>query len=103
MTKIVYTDEELARLGEFAGQAVWDEWIAASWMIMWSPTALTQAVLLTPFPMAQTSVVMPLGIGATIAMIRIGRAMDRLFWRGLAPATPVQALAFPKQSALGFA
>ena len=30
MQKIVYTDEELARFREIAGQPVWDEWIAAN-------------------------------------------------------------------------
>lgn len=30
MEKIVYTDEELARFREIAGQPVWDEWIAAN-------------------------------------------------------------------------
>lgn len=30
MTKIVYTDEQLARFKEIAGQPVWDEWIEAN-------------------------------------------------------------------------
>ncbi len=30
MTKIVYTDEELARFREIAGKPVWDKWIAAN-------------------------------------------------------------------------
>lgn len=30
MTKIVYSDEELARFKEIAGQPVWDEWIEAN-------------------------------------------------------------------------
>ncbi len=30
MTKIVYSDEDLARFKEVAGQPVWDEWIAAN-------------------------------------------------------------------------
>ncbi len=30
MTKITYSDEELARFREIAGQPVWDEWIAAN-------------------------------------------------------------------------
>jgi len=30
MTKIVYSDEELTRFKEIAGQPVWDEWIAAN-------------------------------------------------------------------------
>ena len=30
MTKIVYSDEELERFREIAGQPVWDEWIAAN-------------------------------------------------------------------------
>ena len=30
MTKITYTDEQLAEFREVAGQPVWDEWIAAN-------------------------------------------------------------------------
>jgi len=30
MTKIVYTDEELAKFKEIAGKPVWDEWIEAN-------------------------------------------------------------------------
>lgn len=48
-----------------------------SWMILWAPTALTQAVLFTSFPGAEASTVIPLGLAASVVMILIGRHMDR--------------------------
>lgn len=73
-----------------------------SWMIMWSPTALTQAVLFTTFPSIDQSITIVLGIGAAVIMILIGRFEDRLRWRNvqLPPVTEAQAL--PVQSALRF-
>lgn len=54
-----------------------------SWMIMWAPTALTQAVLFTAFPGANTGLVILLGIGASIVMVLLGRVVDRVAWQGL--------------------
>jgi hypothetical protein len=51
-----------------------------SWMIMWSPTALTQAVLFTSFPAVDSAVVMVLGISASLLMILIGRLEEH--WSG---------------------
>jgi hypothetical protein len=73
-----------------------------SWMIMWSPTALTQAVLFTSFPGADLSVVIPLGILASIVMILIGRMVDRHEWRNTEEAPATTQLAFPKRSAVRF-
>lgn len=70
-----------------------------SWMIMWSPTALTQAVLFTSIPSIDLSVTISLGIAAAVIMVLIGRFEDRIRWRGVdLPATtqmqslPVQAI-----------
>ncbi|MEP0944312.1 MAG: hypothetical protein ABJH63_08755 [Rhizobiaceae bacterium] len=49
-----------------------------SWMIMWSPTALTQAVLFASFPSVNLPLVIALGISASVVMILAGRALDRL-------------------------
>ena len=73
-----------------------------SWMIMWSPTALTQAVLLTSFPDADLSVVIPLGIVASIVMILIGRVDERFEWRNTKEVSFGDQLAFPRRSAIRF-
>jgi len=73
-----------------------------SWMIMWSPTALTQAVLFTSFPGVRPEIVIPLGIAASVAMILLGRGMDLLKWRhSLAPA-PISQPQFPKSAGRRF-
>jgi len=73
-----------------------------SWMIMWSPTALTQAVLFTSFAGVKTGVVMLMGITASFVMIFVGRAMDLFAWQK-APPLPLQSLSlFPRQAAIRF-
>lgn len=85
-----------------------------SWMIMWSPTALTQAVLFTAFPTANLKTVIILGLAASAVMILVGRFEDRIRWRSFSPhrtkdiqsdperlTTPAQ-LAFPRQSIFRF-
>lgn len=75
-----------------------------SWMILWSPTALTQVVLATSFADARAMVVIPLGIGASVVMIGIGRAFDRREWRHLRRAGPVAtAPELPTRAACRFA
>jgi hypothetical protein len=73
-----------------------------SWMIMWSPTALTQAVLFTAFPSIDLKVVIPLGIASTIVMISIGRVEDRIRWRGERISQILPSLPFPFQAAFRF-
>ena len=74
-----------------------------SWMIMWAPTALTQAVLFTAFPGTNAAIVIPLGIGASIVMILIGRAMSRPARRGAGAVSPAEPPLFPKRSGIRFA
>lgn len=73
-----------------------------SWMIMWSPTALTQAVLFTTFPSIDQSVTIVLGISAAVIMILIGRFEDRLRWRNTQLPTVLQSQDLPMSSALRF-
>ncbi len=73
-----------------------------SWMIMWSPTALTQAVLFTTFPSIDHSVTIVLGISAAIIMILIGRFEDRLRWRHVQLPPVAQTQALPVQSVFRF-
>ncbi len=71
-----------------------------SWMILWSPTALTQAVLLTTLPGVDLITVMSLGGIAAVIMILIGRIEEQLRWRHLIISRPASSLKFPKKSAL---
>jgi len=77
-----------------------------AWMIMWSPTALTQAVLFTSFPTINLSIVIPLGIAASVIMVLLGRVESR--WRTAVPVNaPVQEKntlrsAFPAESGVHF-
>ncbi len=74
-----------------------------SWMILWSPTALTQAVLFTSFAGVQTGVVMLLGISASLVMIFVGRTLDLLRWRSLPAVASQSRPTFPKTSGIRFA
>ena len=73
-----------------------------SWMIMWSPTALTQAVLFTSFPGADLGTVIPLGIGFSLLMIFIGRVDDRIRWRNVTMTQTIEIPRFPRKSAIRF-
>lgn len=74
-----------------------------SWMIMWSPTALTQAVLFTTFPTVDHSVTIFLGVSAAIIMILIGRFEDRIRWRNVHLPQVTHFEQFPAQAAIRFA
>lgn len=71
-----------------------------SWMILWAPTALTQAVLFTTLPGIDLLTVMSLGGVAAVIMILIGRAEEQFRWRHIVITRPASLLQFPKQSAL---
>ncbi|NQW00333.1 MAG: hypothetical protein HQ483_11590 [Rhodospirillales bacterium] len=70
-----------------------------SWMILWSPTALTQAVLFSTLPGVDLLTVSSLGGIAAIIMILIGRAEERFRWRHIVITRPPTLLHFPKRSA----
>ena len=73
-----------------------------AWMIMWSPTALTQAVLFASFPSIDLVIVITLGICASFVMALVGRVEDRWRWRGRRLAGFVTSMDFPKRAALRF-
>lgn len=73
-----------------------------SWMIMWSPTALTQAVLFTAFPQIDLTLIISLGIGSTLVMILLGRIEDRIRWRNTKLPVDTKQQAFPSRSAVRF-
>ena len=71
-----------------------------SWVLLWAPTTLSQAVLLTIFTEATWVDIGPLGIVSAIGFILIGRVYDRWEWRhyprvitGYQPPVPWRELA----------
>lgn len=73
-----------------------------SWMIMWSPTALTQAVLFTTFPNIDLKTVISLGIAASIIMVIIGRLEDLFRWRNHQIIKTLEPMNFPTRSGYRF-
>ncbi len=52
-----------------------------SWVLLWAPTTLSQAVLFTIFTDVTLFDILPMGIATAILMIFIGRLYDRWEWR----------------------
>lgn len=73
-----------------------------SWMVIWSPTALTQAILISSFDNTNAAIIIPLGIAASIAMILVGRVVDKITWRNFARPDTQIAPVFPTQAAYRF-
>lgn len=73
-----------------------------SWMIIWSPTALTQAILISSFDDTNSAIIIPLGIAASIAMILVGRGVDKFTWRNFERLDTHVTPIFPAQAASRF-
>lgn len=73
-----------------------------AWMIMWSPTALTQAVLLTSFPTINVGFVTLLGLIASVILIIVGRFEDRIRWRASDHEVFSKPARFPRSAAKRF-
>lgn len=58
-----------------------------AWILLWAPTTLSQAVLLTLFTDIDLGKIAVLGIATSVLMITVGLFYDRAEWRG---RTPVQ-------------
>ncbi|MEP5154131.1 hypothetical protein, partial [Planktotalea sp.] len=56
-----------------------------AWILLWAPTTLSQAVLLTLFTDINMGKLIPIGIGTALFMMFIGFAYDRFEWRHLSP------------------
>jgi hypothetical protein len=54
-----------------------------AWIIAWSPTTVTQALLLTLLPGVEAPRLMLLGLAMAVAVLFVGWLEDRLRWRGL--------------------
>lgn len=66
-----------------------------AWVILWAPTTLTQALLLTIFTEVSWGDVAWLGLATGALMIGIGRAYDRWEWRGRPLPGPARGQAVP--------
>lgn len=73
-----------------------------SWMIMWSPTALTQAVLFSAFPQIDLVVVIPLGLISAFVMIMLGRFENRISWRKTTQSNSSEPQSLPIRAAIRF-
>ena len=65
-----------------------------AWILLWAPTTLTQAVLLTLFTEVSYGTLIAMGIATAALMMGIGFLFDRMEWRHTAPPTK-QAPTFP--------
>lgn len=73
-----------------------------AWMIMWSPTALTQVVLFTTFPTINVGLVTVLGIAASVILVIVGRLEDRFRWKASQYQILTTPPVFPKYAAKRF-
>ena len=55
-----------------------------SWMVVWSPTSVTQALLATAIAGVQLHGLVLYGLLTSLLMLGVGWSEDRLHWRGLA-------------------
>lgn len=55
-----------------------------SWMVVWAPTSVTQALLATAIPGIQLHGLILYGLLVSLLMLGVGWSEDRLHWRGLA-------------------
>jgi len=78
-----------------------------AWIIAWSPTTITQALLLTLLPGVEAHRLLLLGLAMAATVLLVGWLEDRLRWRGLArargsvertPALPAPRLALRRMA-----
>lgn len=53
-----------------------------AWILLWAPTTLSQAVLLTLFTEINLGKIVAIGTATSLLMMAIGLAYDRIEWRG---------------------
>ena len=74
-----------------------------SWIIIWSPTALTQAVVLSSFSDANYFKVVGLGLFAAVVLIITGRVEDIVRWHGRIPPLSISTTPFPSHATFNLA
>lgn len=73
-----------------------------AWILLWAPTTLSQAVLLTLFTEIDLGKIFAVGIATSIIMIGVGLLYDRAEWRNT-PTANVTAPAFPRTALMRLA
>lgn len=73
-----------------------------AWVLMWAPTTLTQAVLLTLFTDVTWQDTLPLGLATGLCFILLGRLYERYEWRGV-PRPDGAVLPVPQMALLSVA
>jgi hypothetical protein len=96
------TDKQRLQAGNLEQQQISALIRGFAWMIMWSPTALTQVVLFTSFPTIDLKIVIPLGILSSLVMVFLGRIEDRFRWRHVQMDISYDRQLFPKRAAIRF-
>ena len=71
-----------------------------AWILLWAPTTLTQAVLLTIFTEIDLGRIVVMGIATSVLMMLIGFLYDRFEWRDVAPSRIVSDPIAPCRSLL---
>jgi len=66
-----------------------------AWILLWAPTTLTQAVLLTLFTEMSYGALIAMGVATAALMMGVGFLFDRAEWRGTT-STTLTPPAFPK-------
>jgi hypothetical protein len=69
-----------------------------AWILLWAPTTLTQAVLLTLFTEIDLTRIVLLGTATSALMIFIGYLYDRFEWRNLPPIMEQDAPVCPRRA-----
>ncbi|MFK7868136.1 MAG: hypothetical protein AB8B58_02730 [Roseobacter sp.] len=62
-----------------------------AWILLWAPTTLSQAVLLTLFTEIDQGKIVLCGIATALVMMGVGFAYDRFEWRGTRPPPATHA------------
>ncbi len=70
-----------------------------AWLLLWAPTTLSQAVLLTIFTEVTLRDIVPIGLATAVGFTLLGRLYDRYEWRGQALPGPGVAPEFPRRAA----
>lgn len=73
-----------------------------SWILLWSPTALTQVVISSSFPAANSFHVFWLGVASAVMFMLLGRVCDRIEWPKSTLPVRHEAQPFPATAAKRF-
>lgn len=71
-----------------------------AWILLWAPTTLSQAVLLTIFTDIDLGKIVTIGIATSVLMVLIGYLYDRFEWRDLPPIRDAIAPKAPGKAVL---